>query len=335
MASVSTSFSMPFWGALAGVAVLAAGVAYLAQPVAGGSSRLPASADAHSTSVERLADRGVADDEVAPPLHPQARSLFAVDTLGRLAVSAATLGALETATRRLPASPADADLAQLEADVRAGLPPIAADRAWSLARRYLAWREDDRALQRQARDRQWPARERFDASVALRRRHFDSVSAQELFGLQEARALYAFEVARILADGTLSEAQHTQQVMALRLGLPPALQAEESAIVFSLPMERQVVQMREQGIAENEITYMRRQYVDAEGGRSALDVENEQRALRQQAWELRHPAFVRQRDALREAEGLDERERREQLEQLLQQHVPPAERESARTYAGL
>ncbi len=68
--------------------------------------------------------------------------------------------------------------------------PLAAERAWSLLRAHAAYRLAEREMLA-LRLTQAPLnpRELLDKTMALRRRHYDSVSVQELFGVQEARGL--------------------------------------------------------------------------------------------------------------------------------------------------
>ena len=272
------AFSTPFWMAVASVAALAAGVSYLARPQEG--ERLHSSAQVLGELAGMRADTHSAtpndDEATAPAAEPDSRpreaSPFTIDALGRLVVSSQTLAVMDSwlASARHEASPAP-----LEARLRAALPPLAADRARALLRSYAAYRQQEREMLAQLKT-QAPisARELLDKTMALRRRHFDSVSVQELFGTQEARGLYAMEVARILADSTLSEAQQAQHILALRMNLPPEVAAQEFAgTEFSFAMEKNAHQMREQGENDAEVAYMRKQFVDTEGARSVLEIE--------------------------------------------------------------
>ncbi len=316
------AFSTPFWSLVTGAAVLAAGVAYLARPAG------DAPAEAHALGglpdrSARLADVVLPPDpEAAPPAHEAAlvaASPFTVDPLGRLVVSAKTLPVLDN---WLALVPHGQPLAAIEARLRAELPPLAAERAWRLLQSHAAYRDAEREMLRELKA-QGPLapRDLLDRQMALRRRHFDSVTVQELFGVQEARALYASEVARIFADKRLTEAQQTQRLLALRMGLPPEVAAQEfGGSEFSLAMERIASQMREEGENDDEVVYRRKQFVDVEGAKSLVEQEREQLDRRRQAWELRHPAFVREREAIFTTHEFDTPERQALLDELLQQH---------------
>lgn len=316
------AFSTPFWSAVAGAAVLAAGVAYLARP----SDDAPQGTHALSALPDRtarLADVALPPDADEAPA-PRATSLpaaspFTIDHLGRLVVSAKTLPVLDS---WLALVPRGEPLAQIEARLRVELPPLAAERAWPLLKSYAAYREAEREMLRALKAQgTLAARDVLDRTMALRRRHFDTVTVQELFGVQEARALYASEVARIFADKSLSEAQQAQRLLALRMSLPPEVAAQEfGGTEFSVAMERIASQMREEGENDDEVVFRRKQFVEVEGAKSVVEREREQAETQRQAWELRHPAFVRQREALLAAHEFDSPERQALLDELLQQH---------------
>ncbi len=331
------AFTTPFWSALAGVTAVAAVVAYLSWPQADANA---ASSARTLAAIERntpaLADVAVpdADDPRAPPENTlPAGSPFSLDPLGRLLVNEKTLPVLDSwlalAGRGQP-------LAPLEPRLRSQLPVLAAERAIDLLHRHAAYRDDERELLRQLKT-QAPLspRELLDRQMALRRRHFDSVSVQELFGVQEARGLYASEVARIFADPHLSEVQQRQRLLALRMSLPPEVAAQEfGGTEFSFAMEKQAAEMRLRGESDAEVVHLRRQFVDTEGAKSVLEIEREKLDTERQAWELRHPSFIRERDQVY-ASGLDVPEQQQQLERLLQSHFKPAERDKARQLGGL
>ena len=334
------AFSTPFWTTVAGVAVLAAAVSYMARPQEG--ARLNSSA---SMLQELGESRGVAHDTRVPnadtddtplaearPAHEA--SPFTIDALGRLVVSAKTLPVLDSWL--LLAGPTK-NMAPIEAPLRAALPPLAAERAWRLLHAHAAYRLAEREMLAQLKTLAVPlsARELLDKTMALRRRHYDSVSVQELFGMQEARALYASEVARILADTGLSEAQQTQRLLALRMSLPLEVAAQEfGGSEFSLALEKHVAEMRANGENDAEVTYLRKQFVDTEGARSVLELEQEQLLAQKQAWELRHPTYVRQRNELISAD-IEPEDKQRQLAALLRQHFRPDEMAAARAHSGL
>jgi hypothetical protein len=340
------AFSTPFWLAVTAVVALAAGVSHLARPREGdrvdSSARVLADlAGLRDTPSITAADH---DDEVpVVPASAQAAareaSPFTIDSLGRLVVSSKTLAVMDSWLASAPIAAGNAarnepNLAALDARLRAALPPLAAERAARLIRSHAAYRQAEREMLAQLKS-QAPlsARDLLDKTMALRRRHFDSVSVQELFGVSEARGLYASDVARILADTSLSEAQQAQRILALRLNLPPEVAAQEfGGSEFSFAMEKHAALMREQGENDAEVAYMRKQFVDTEGARSVLEIENEQLQAQRQAWELRHPGFVRQRDALLASEAED---RQAQLEALLRQHFRSDEIAEARRRSGL
>ena len=326
------AFSTPFWSAVTGVAVLAAGVAYLARP----SDDAPQATHTFSALPDRTAQLAdvvlPADPDEAPA--PRATTLpaaspFTIDHLGRLVVSARTLPVLDS---WLALVPRGQPLTPIEARLRAELPPLAAERAWPLLTRYAAYREAEREMLRELKAHgAVAARDLLDRTMALRRRHFDTVTVQELFGVQEARALYASEVARIFADKSLNESQQAQRLMALRMSLPPEVAEQEfGGTEFSVAMERIASQMREEGENDDEVVFRRKQFVDVEGAKSRLEVEREQLDTQRQAWELRHPGFVREREALLAAHEFDSPERQQLLDELLQQHFKGEQLREAR-----
>lgn len=335
------AFSTPFWLAVASVAALAAGVSYLARPQDDGRAHSSAQAlaeiDRHTRALADVPTPPDPDEaqarNAAPAAVPRAGLPFTIDKLGRLVVSAKTLPVLDS---WLASAGPSRLLAPLEARLRADLPALAAERAWDLLRRYAGYRDAERELLNKLKA-QGPvnAREQLDQTMALRRRHFDSATVQELFGVQEARGLYASEVARILADPSLSEAQQMQRLLALRMSLPPEVAAQEfGGSEFSFAMEREVARMRAEGESDDEVVFLRKQFVDSEGAKSVIEIEREQFETQRQAWALRHPTFVRQRDEILNAE-LDVTDKQERLEELLRQHFGPGEIDQARAYSGI
>ncbi|MET0335198.1 MAG: lipase secretion chaperone [Rhizobacter sp.] len=336
---MATAFSTPFWIVVAGVAVVAAGVSHLAQPqpdgVAHTSAQTLALIDRHSPA---LADVVVPDDDEArtPPraTAPVVRaplSPFTIDPLGRLAVNDRTVGVLD----QWIASVGHSQLDALAPRLRDELPPVAAERAWNLLHRHAAYRAAEREMLLQLKSASPTPRELLDKTMALRRRHFDSVSAQELFGMQEARALYAADVAAVFADKTLSEAQQAHRLFNLRANLPPMVAAQEfGGSSFSFALERQVADMRASGESDAEVVHLRRQFVDMPGVRSVIELEREQQEAQAQHWALRHPSFIRQRDALFAAE-MSVTDKQQQLDALLQQHFKSNELADARRFAGI
>lgn len=329
------AFSTPFWAAMAGVAALAAGVSYLARPADEGDTPRGSFTLEDTRSTARLADVVLPADADKAPASPAAAlrpaSPFTIDSLGRLVVNAKTLPVLDS---WLASIGTGQPLAPLEARLRSELPPLAAERAWPLLRSYAAYRDAERELLKQLKAQGAVApREQLDKTMALRRRHFDTVTVQELFGVQEARALYASEVARIFADTTLTEAQQAQRVLALRMNLPPEVaQQEFGGTEFSIAMERIAAQMRDEGENDDEVLFRRRQFVDSEGARSAVEIEREQLEAQRHAWSLRHPGYVRQRDALLATHEFDTPERQQLLDELLRQHFRPEQMAEARAH---
>jgi len=333
------AFSTPFWTTVAGVAVLAAGVSYMARPQEG--ARLNSSAGMLQELTESRVmahDTRGPDIDDAPPAEAPSAPLrearpFTIDTLGRLVVTDKTLPVLDS---WLLLSGSSNNIALIEGPLRAALPPLAAERAWRLLHAHAAYRQAEREMLAQLKT-QAPlsARELLDKTMALRRRHYDSVSVQELFGVQEARGLYASEVARILADTGLNDAQQTQRLLALRMSLPLEVAEQEfGGSEFSLALEKHVAEMRANGENDAEVTYLRKQFVDTEGARSVLELEQEQLQAQKQAWELRHPTYVRQRNALINAD-IEPEDKQRQLAALLRHHFRPDEMSAARAHSGL
>jgi hypothetical protein len=153
--------------------------------------------------------------------------------------------------------------------------------------------------------------------------------------VREARRAYAAEVARIFADPHLNEAQQQHRLLVLRLNLAPEVAAQEfDGAEFSFAMERQVAAMRASGENDDEVLHLRRQFVEVDGAKSVIEQERERLDTERQAWALRHPGFIREREQVYAA-ALGVAETAQRLDALLQAHFAPAERERARQFAGL
>lgn len=333
------AFSTSFWLLVASAAAGAAGVEYLTRP----QQNVPRAGMAESLAtfeaqLPRLADVVTAEEDAAQvPLTgafsspPPPANAFAVDALGRLVVTARTVQVLDG---WIAAAGIGKPIGLIEPKLRSGLPPLAADRAWALLRGYAAYRMEEfdtlAPLQRRL-----PERELLERTVALRRRHFDAVSMQELFGVHEARSLYVLEVARILADVTLTEAEQSNRLRELRAGLPPEVAAEEfGGAIFSFSMEREVAQMRARGLDNAEIVNFRRQYVDLPGAKSVVELERERLSEQREAWQQLHQAFMRERDQIYSS-VLDPQERQSRLEELLRAYFQSNELDAARQLADI
>jgi hypothetical protein len=153
--------------------------------------------------------------------------------------------------------------------------------------------------------------------------------------VREARRAYAAEVARIFADPHLNEAQQQHRLLVLRLNLAPEVAAQEfDGAEFSFAMERQVAAMRASGENDDEVLHLRRQFVEVDGAKSVIERERERLDTERQAWALRHPGFIREREQVYAA-ALGVAETAQRLDALLQAHFAPAERERARQFTGL
>lgn len=330
------AFSTSFWLIATGVAAVAAGVAYVTEPpldlrsasasqsLAAFEQQLPKLADVPSR------DEGahVASDGATFAL--PAAGAFVFDHSGALLVTPSTIKVLDGWAAATIGKPADV----VEGQLRASLSRTAGDRAWALLRAYLAYRQEERATLEPLQGRV-PESELLRRTMALRQRHFDAVSIRELFGNAEARSLYASEVARILADATLTDTQQLNLLRELRLSLPPEVADKEfGGSSLSLAMEREVAQMRARGLDDAEIVHFRRQYVDVPGAKSVVEVEREKLAEQRAVWQQQHSAFIRERDQVYSS-NLEPQAQQNRLDELLRAYFKSDEVDTARKLADI
>ncbi len=303
--------------------------------------------DAPQAAAERLSDEPVspvqapreapptvAPEDTAATEAPSARAraraaledldpgeLFLPDGTGILPRDARTRMALETLDARLPDTERRQEMAALRDWLDEALPGPAAEDAQQLFRAWRAYQDELRESFPHGRseDGLEAARERLDGLMALRRKHFGEQDGQALFATGEAQSRFYLEAMAVQRDPDLTERQRRERTRALRKNLPDEAAELHRRAVADPQLREQVRRLREQGASEAEVQHLREQHLGVEAAERLrrMDQRRRERAEQYRA--------VRERAAPIFRAGLDERDRREQLDALLRQHYDKGE----------
>lgn len=247
--------------------------------------------------------------------------LFLPDGTGILPRDGRTRMALETLDGRLPDTDRRQELQALRAQLRQALPGPAAEDAQQLFRAWRAYQDELRENFPQGRsdDGLEAARERLDGLIALRRKHFGEQDAQALFATDEAQSRFYLEAMAVQRDPDLTERQRRERIRALRENLPDEAAELHRRAVVDPQLREQVRRLREQGGSEAEVQYLREQHLGVEAAERLRRMDERRRERAEQYRAVREQAAPIFRA------GLDERDRREQLDELLRQYYDEGE----------
>lgn len=224
-------------------------------------SSLAAAATPASTPVARPTGprRALADLGGAPL---DAARLFELGFAGGLVIDPQTRTALEILMADMGEPPTPQDLQRIEDALRKGLPPREAEQAIRLVHDYRAYVDE---MEQQIAPRGIPGNVQemnalFDDMAAVRQRHFDTSTADALFGAHEAYARYAMEASFIEQDESLSGPARQEQLDRLREQLPEAAKALLPVLTPAQALlEQQIAQARRNGATEAQVEAMRQQ----------------------------------------------------------------------------
>lgn len=261
----------------------------------------------------------------------QARSvsahMFVVDRHGKLIVNDNTKSALDVLLAELPANPSPIDLEKLRTTLVEDLSSDVAGKIATLMQRYLEYRKAESALAVEVQSEKIiDAKEAFTKTMALRRSFFDAETAQALFGVQEALALYDIETTRIQADAKLGADQKSRRIKALREALP----AEVAVVLLepddSVQLQEQVAALRQRGATENDVLQLRQQTLGIEGAKAVSEME-----VQKNEWERRFQAYLQQKNLIM-LSPTNPAQKQQQIEALLRQHYSEEEVPAVKAY---
>lgn len=182
-----------------------------------------------------------------------AARLLELGVSGDLSLDAHTRSALDVLLASIGPAPAEADFVRLEEALRRSMPGEAATQAIALVRRYHAYQRAD-ALAQPAEVPASPAEQQalVERAMALRRQHFDDVTARALFGAEEDRTRLDMAMHALQSDRTLSPEQKAAQLAALadRPGSHEPSSAAAVAALSATQAQRAEWESRYQAYAE-------------------------------------------------------------------------------------
>lgn len=273
--------SQQFWmySAILACALFGFGSAYVLQTM--GDDQLEENAQAPEAKPENDSDFVIGPGHMpSPPMQKrdaEPKSQFALDQNGALLINENTETVLEHFLAMLPSDATEAQLKNIEAKVRAGLPQDAAAKAASLMRAYIDYRQAQNQLAQEPEPQNLTDERRAaDKTIALRRKYFDRDIADAIFGVRETQQIYSLEVARIASDNTLSAESKAQQIKSLHAALPRNIAALEfnRSDDFSPELEERVAELRRRGAANEEIRHLRYHYFGMEVPEADQALEN-------------------------------------------------------------
>lgn len=263
----------------------------------------------------------------APTTIEEAARLLELGAAGDLSVDMHTRSALDVLLASLGPEATPEAFQKLEEALRRSMPGEAATQAIALVRRYDAYHRaaDGLAAQQAAPSTLEELKALQEKTLALRRQHFDEVTARALFGAEEEQTRIDMAMNAIQADTSLSEQEKAARIGALRESTPrdlPGLQVPVSASFAD--MERQVATLRQQGATPAQIEQVRTRHLGSEAAKALTEME-----AQRDEWELRYQAYAQQKKAIVAAAAPD---MAAQLDAVLRRHFQPEELEAARAY---
>lgn len=245
---------------------------------------------------------------------------FELDADGHLRINNAVRRVFDYFLTAVGEEPLDTVLARLRAYIRTQLPSAAAAEAEEMLAGYLAYKEALAGMQ----DATQPAGGRVDPAAvrsalaqarALRQAHMSTTAADAFYADEDAMNDYMLDRLVILQDAQLSASERAGRLAARETQLPASLR--EATKTVNQYQNLQVLTVDWQGRAGSpaELREIRENLLGAEAA-DRLETLDRERA----EWDGRMAAWRRARGALLAASGLDEADRRQQIDVLRSEH---------------
>lgn len=211
--------------------------------------------------------------------------------------------------------PLDAIRAEIERQLDQRLKPNAAEQAKRLLARYLDYKRDLVAVEKDLQDKAAgngpdAIKERLDAIQQSRLKFFSPEEVQAMFGLEDAfdrDNLARYEIAQ---DKTLTDAQKQEKLAALDAAMPPELRQEREAPLAVVKLEETVQKMRVSGASDDDVYRMRAAALNPEAAARLADVDREETA-----WKSRIADYLGERSKLLNS-GMAEADQQAAIQQL-------------------
>lgn len=225
----------------------------------------------------------------------------------------------------------DETRAEIERQLDQRLKPNAAEQAKRLLARYLDYKRDlvalEKDLQAKAPGNGVDAiKARLDAIQQSRLKFFSPEEVQAMFGLEDAfdrDNLARYEIAQ---DKTLTDAQKQEKLAALDAAMPPELRKEREAPLAVVKLEETVQKMRVSGASDDDVYRMRAAALNPEAAARLADVDRDEAA-----WKSRIADYLGERGKLLNA-SLPDAERQAAMQQLRDSRFTPLEQRRLAAY---
>lgn len=221
-------------------------------------------------------------------------------------------------------------MTELQGLIRIGLPGEAGEEAARIMENYYQLRVTEEEFNQQRQDQlsitngdQVPTIDGYEELVQLRRSHLGDELADKLFAVEDTQARHMFAVIATQQNVDLTDEEKQVQQEALQKELNDRLLAlgqlepEEAAA-------ENVRRLREKGASSDDIYASRETILGSERARDLATTDREEAQ-----WQSGFNGFWQARQNVKLA-GLDATESERQIEELLEQHFRPEERERAR-----
>lgn len=229
-------------------------------------------AQSTSSVAARSASPGPAPMALAPSLAgTEPDGALVLDEFGAFVPSPDALDFFDYYLAAFGEQPFEQIVANIEREIRARADPP--DAALELLERYLAYRDEVRALVETEGIDALPLERRLQRLREIRRGVFGPELAATLFEEEEARARAAIEWREIALDPELGPEERAERLAALEAALPEAERELRARVSVASRLLEQEGELREDGASEAEIDSMREQEFGAEAAArlAALD----------------------------------------------------------------
>jgi len=205
------------------------------------------------------------------------------------------------------------------------LPPQARGEILDIFDRYITYRRALADMKRPDRDPE-SLRAAFDRRYRLRREILGQELAEGLFSRREAINRYAIEARRVRQAHELSATERERRLRLLRQQLPKDVREARRRSRIAADLHRRTEALRESGASRADIQKLRRRRVGPEAAERLAELDE-----RREAWRERVEAYRQARDRILETSGLDPKDKREAIDELIEARFD--EREARRIRA--
>lgn len=203
--------------------------------------------------------------------------------------------------------------ARMRAYVQHRLRPPAAQQALALLDGYLAYLQKLDVLSQQSRGgASMTPKERLALLVDLRSRSFTADVVQAFFAMDQAYDQYTVDKIAVFNDRSLSPVQKANQIKALRLALPVALQANLDAAEVAPTLQAVTQDWRERSGSVAELRSLREVLVGKEATDRLEDLDRDE-----QAWQVRIHAYLQARSVILADVSLADDTKQERIQRLM------------------